>query len=176
MHYTLLEFDVIDSTNDFLKEHHPYFPHFTCVRAGYQQKGRGQFDRLWESKAHENLLFSLLLKKIQSQDLDVLKSWVITQLCLFFNDYNIKPTFKEPNDLYVGDHKLCGILIETITSDTLFDVVIIGIGINVNQVVFETPHAISFARLTNQIYDIPALFQSIVLRLYQTLPAQFTFK
>lgn len=170
MNYTVLEFDVLPSTSDFLKEHHPYFPHLTFIRAGYQEKGRGQFDRTWESQANENLLFSLLLKSIDIKYVDKLKKWVLFELIHFFKSHGITPYFKEPNDLYVDDHKLCGILIESLSRDDMFDVVVIGIGINVNQTLFHTPNAISMRQLTHQIYDLPTLFITLVKSLSESYP------
>src|SRR5690554_8185763 len=59
----LMEFDIIDSTNEYLKNNYQKLPNFTIVKANYQTKGRGQFGRVWESNYNENLLFSLLIKK-----------------------------------------------------------------------------------------------------------------
>ena len=170
MNYTVLEFDVLSSTSDFLKEHHPYFPHLTFIRAGYQEKGRGQFDRTWESQANENLLFSLLLKSIDIKHLEKLKKWVLLELIHFFKSNGITPYFKEPNDLYVDDQKICGILIESLSTDDVFDIVVIGIGINVNQTKFNTPNAISMQQLTHQTYEVPSLFITLVKSLSESYP------
>lgn len=170
MNYTLLEFDVLDSTNDFLKEYHPYFPQLTFVRANHQLKGRGQFDRVWESKANQNLLFSVLLKKVKTRHLEQIKQWVLEAIVDLFEKHHVHVMFKEPNDLYLDEKKVAGILIETSTSFDLFDLVIIGVGININQTDFDSLHATSLALKTKKNYDLNTLFISLVERLSQTIP------
>ncbi|MDY0294456.1 MAG: biotin--[acetyl-CoA-carboxylase] ligase [Acholeplasmataceae bacterium] len=170
MNYTLLEFDVLDSTNDFLKEHHPYFPQLTFVRANHQLKGRGQFDRVWESKANQNLLFSVLLKKIKTRHLEQMKQWVLEGIVDLFEKHHVHAMFKEPNDLYIDDQKVAGILIETATSFDTFDVVVIGVGININQTDFDLLNATSLAIKTKKNYDLNTLFLSLVEHLTQTIP------
>lgn len=162
MNYTVLEFEELDSTNDFLKENHSYFPHMTWIRTHFQTKGRGQFDRIWESKPKENLLFSILIKELKMNQIPNLKEIVLKSLKNFFADYKIYPEFKEPNDLYVNDQKICGILIETRNQETEIDYAIIGIGINVNQTHFSFREATSMKNLKHQHYDLDLLFKSFI--------------
>lgn len=163
--YTLLEFDKLDSTNDFLKDNHSYFPHMTIIRADYQQKGRGQFDRIWQSNPKENILFSIMLKNVKTNQSHHIKHWIMLSVIRFFQTYGVTPEFKEPNDLYVGDAKIAGILIESLSTDEIFDVVIIGVGININQTQFNSFKATSLKELTDKRYVISHEFQKLVLLL-----------
>ncbi|MCF7931166.1 MAG: biotin--[acetyl-CoA-carboxylase] ligase [Acholeplasmataceae bacterium] len=165
--YTLLEFDELISTSDFLKENQTYFPHMTIVRANHQTKGRGQFDRKWESNPEENLLFSVLLKNMNVSKMFDIKRWIVSSIISYLQKKNIDVYFKEPNDLYVLEQKLCGILIETQSNSNIFDYVIIGIGLNVNQTEFDHPHATSLGLLLNQTVNINHLFEDIIKMLIE---------
>jgi len=65
---------------------------------------------------------------------------------------------------------LIGILVETRQSNDLFHWVIIGLGINVNQLVFDIPTATSLRRITSQSFDLNRLYHDILDRLDQTYP------
>lgn len=160
--YTLLEFEELNSTSDFLKENHSYFPHMTIIRADHQLKGRGQFDRMWQSDAKQNFLFSIMLKNVKTNQSHHLKHWVMLSIIRFFQIFGITPEFKEPNDLYVGDNKIAGILIESLSTEEVFDVVVIGIGININQTLFQPFKATSLKELTHKTYDLSHEFQKLV--------------
>ncbi len=166
--YTLLEFDQLDSTSDFLKENHAYFPHMTFIRAGYQIKGRGQFDRSWQSNPNENLLFSILIKHVHTDQSFAIKRWIMLSLIAFIQIFGVQPEFKEPNDLYVGDLKIAGILIESLSFEHMFDVMVIGIGININQHMFGELKATSLSLLTDQIYSLPDVFRQLLNQLVKT--------
>ncbi|MBU1094644.1 MAG: biotin--[acetyl-CoA-carboxylase] ligase [Firmicutes bacterium] len=165
--YTLLEFEELVSTSDFLKENQAYFPHMTIVKANHQTQGRGQFDRKWESKPQENLLFSILLKQMNVSRMFEIKRWVVSTIISHLQKKNIEVYFKEPNDLYVDQQKLCGILIETQSSSNIFDYVIIGIGLNVNQTEFDQPRATSLSILLNQTINISHLFNDLIKTLIE---------
>ena len=165
INYTLLEFDTLNSTSNFLRENHPYFPHMTIIRVNHQTEGRGQFERKWESKPNQNLLFSILLKDVNVSKSYEIKSWIKTSLMNYLFKQGIDVTFKEPNDLYVLDKKICGILIETQTQTANFDYVIIGIGLNINQEVFEVPNATSLSLETRRTYDLQDIFKQLLAEL-----------
>lgn len=162
INYTILEFESLTSTNDFLKENHTYFPNFTWIRADVQTKGRGQYDRFWHSNQGENLLFSVLLKHVHVSHSDAMKRWMIDTLIDLMQSYGVSPHFKEPNDLYINDQKICGILIETMSMDHMLDVVIIGVGLNVNQTDFNGLPATSLSCLLKKNFDLHEMFVKMV--------------
>ncbi|MDY0074450.1 MAG: biotin--[acetyl-CoA-carboxylase] ligase [Acholeplasmataceae bacterium] len=170
MNYTLLEFEELISTNDFLKENHSYFPHMTIIRANHQTKGRGQFERKWQSNASENILCSILLKKIKTHQSHEIKRWVLLSLIRFFENYGLVPSFKEPNDIYVNHQKIAGILIESLSSDIIFDHLIIGIGININQTEFEKIEATSLSKESHHTFDLKEVFNLFLKLLVASYP------
>ena len=124
-------FDTISSTNDYLltKEKNKNKDIKICI-AEEQTKGRGRRGKSWISPKFKNIYFSLnsYLKK---EDLSGLSIAVALSVSKVLTKINVTSLIKWPNDLLVGNKKICGILIETAKEDELTKVVI-GIGINVN--------------------------------------------
>jgi BirA family transcriptional regulator, biotin operon repressor / biotin---[acetyl-CoA-carboxylase] ligase len=168
---TVVEFDVIDSTNSHLKRYHEGYPNHTFIRAGYQQKGRGQFERKWISERAQNLLFSLLLKHVELKKIEQIRKEIIAILLSFFREHGIDVRFKEPNDFLVKDEKIAGILIETKSSGDFCEIVIIGVGINVNQKRFGSIKATSMALESDRNYDLDPLFEMLSIKMHERLSA-----
>ena len=124
-------FDTISSTNDYLlrKENNKNKDIKICI-AEEQTKGRGRRGKSWISPKFKNIYFSLnsYLKK---EDLSGLSIAVALSVSKVLTKINVMSLIKWPNDLLVGNKKICGILIETAKVGELTKVVI-GIGINVN--------------------------------------------
>ena len=124
-------FDTISSTNDYLlrKEKNKDKDIKICI-AEEQTKGRGRRGKSWISPKFKNIYFSLnsYLKK---EDLSGLSIAVALSVSKVLKKINVMSLIKWPNDLLVGNKKICGILIETAKVGELTKVVI-GIGINVN--------------------------------------------
>lgn len=126
-------FSNIDSTNTYLKNHFFELENFSIIRADFQTSGHGRKERSWVSEKGKNLLFSILIK-----DENILKNGgflslvAAISLCETIEKCfpNIsKPMIKWPNDIYINDKKVCGILLES----NLPEYIVIGIGLNVNQ-------------------------------------------
>jgi BirA family transcriptional regulator, biotin operon repressor / biotin---[acetyl-CoA-carboxylase] ligase len=164
MSKTVIDFDVIDSTNDHLKVHYKGYLDHTFIRARYQYQGRGQFDRVWVSEKDQNLLFSLLLKDVEIEAIDPIRDQVKEILLAFLHDYGINASFKAPNDITVGDKKIAGVLIETKGSGKRLDAFIIGIGLNVNQCRFDMIEATSMAIEGKNIPHLDTLFDDLSTR------------
>ena len=124
-------FDTISSTNDYLlrKEKNKNKDIKICI-AEEQTKGRGRRGKSWISPKFKNIYFSLnsYLKK---EDLSGLSIAVALSVSKVLTKINVMSMIKWPNDLLVGNKKICGILIETAKVGELTKAVI-GIGINVN--------------------------------------------
>ena len=128
-----LHFESVDSTNTYLKQNYNNLENFTFVSADNQTQGRGRNNRKWIS-SNDSLLFSLLLKDKKYFDyvntISILSAYSIVQV---LQDYGINNlSIKWPNDVYVNDSKISGILLESISS-TNIECLIVGIGINVYQ-------------------------------------------
>ena len=111
-----------------------------------QTKGKGQRGNAWISEPGQNLLFSLLLRP---KGLSVKSSHYLNlisgiAICQVLDDqFGLQTELKWPNDVYVNDRKIAGILVETILEGYQVDDAIIGIGLNVNQGHFALPMATS---------------------------------
>ncbi|GAB3587370.1 biotin--[acetyl-CoA-carboxylase] ligase [Hymenobacter daeguensis] len=128
----------------------------------FQTAGRGQRGNQWEGAPAENLMLSVVwqptflaateqFRLSQAVALGVY-DWAQT---LLGTDPKLK--LKWPNDLYYGDQKLGGILIENSLSGAKIQYSIIGIGLNINQQEFAVGTATSFAKVTGRSYQRDAL-------------------
>ena len=124
-------FDTISSTNDYLlsKEKNKNKDINVCI-AEEQTKGRGRRGKSWISPKFKNIYFSLS-SYLEKEDLSGLSIAVALSVSKVLTKINVMSLIKWPNDLLVGNKKICGILIETAKVGELTKVVI-GIGINVN--------------------------------------------
>ncbi len=113
----------IGSTNTFLKEKYNDFPNNTILWAKEQTNGRGRYNRIWVSEL--DYTFSLLLKNKYHNE-------IIAPLSIVraLKYYGIDAKIKWPNDIYLDNKKLSGILIEAIYDGSDFLAEIVGIGIN----------------------------------------------
>lgn len=116
---------------------------FSIVQTNYQYAGRGQMGNHWESERNKNLTFSTLLKPehIAIHEQFILSKVVSLAIYNTLKSINIADVhIKWPNDIYCGNKKIAGILIEnSIMGQNIFNS-IIGIGLNINQELF-TPNA-----------------------------------
>ena len=124
----------INSTNEYIKDHLDELDDFECVFTLNQFQGKGRTGHTWESEPYKNIAFSLLIKDdkvIKKFNLvSILASLVVADYLELLGVENVK--IKWPNDVYVNDKKICGILLE----GNLPKYMILGIGINVNQEFF----------------------------------------
>lgn len=145
----LIEFEQIDSTNDYIKRNMNQLKHFTVVHSYYQTNGKGRNGHIWESKKGENLLISFLLKECENISHTYHMTQVATLAILnVLQEYQIPAQIKWPNDIFVDNQKIGGILVEAIFEETL-QAIVIGIGLNVNTRQFQ-----SMSRYKNKKIDI----------------------
>lgn len=138
---TILKLDRIDSTNTFLMSYlrEKQLPEGFVVTAEEQYAGRGQREQEWVSEKGTNLTFSLLLqaKFLRISEQFYISKLIALALCELVQSYTTeKCRIKWPNDIYVGDRKIAGILIENVLSEHKIERSVVGIGLNVNQTVF----------------------------------------
>lgn len=135
--------DVVDSTNRYLRDEADNLwldgKEIVAVTARHQTAGRGQRGNVWSSKDGENLLLSMLVRPGNS--LEVANQFLLSQavavsLHAAMKCYGIETRLKWPNDIYVGNRKLAGILVELDYSGAFVEQAIVGIGLNVNQTDF----------------------------------------
>ena len=127
------------------------------LTARCQTAGRGKPGRKWVSPVGKNLLCSILLRPpiapSQAPMLTQIACRVVAKVLKA--KYDIASEFKRPNDVMVGSKKICGTLVEAISSPSKLEAVVIGIGLNVNTEASELPkEGVSMRTLKGQDYTI----------------------
>lgn len=154
----------LPSTNSYASEllSHLFIPDGSIIYTFQQEKGRGQRGNSWECEPNKNLTLSLVL---YPKFVNVNRQFLLTKIASLavadlmaesLSETDNTPTLfiKWPNDIYVNNKKIAGILIENNIRENSIQTAILGIGINVNQVLFKTPNAISLAFITKKQYDL----------------------
>ncbi|MDO4190391.1 MAG: biotin--[acetyl-CoA-carboxylase] ligase [Bacteroidales bacterium] len=168
MTITLQHVKSTDSTNRQIKQLNSQQPltHGYCLFADFQTAGKGQGTNNWESAEGENLLFSVWL---DTQQFPVAEQFLLSEVIASataqaLQQYLPEVELKWPNDIYVGNKKLGGILIETIIKNGMMEHAIAGIGLNVNQTTFisDAPNPISMKQLLGKDVDREQLLAEIV--------------
>ncbi len=139
--------------------------------AGFQTAGRGQTGNGWESEDGKNLLCSILLPpRANLFELNVITSVAVHRMInCQFSILNSQLTIKWPNDIYWGDKKLAGILIENAIIGNEVKYSIAGIGLNVNQTEWKSdaPNPVSLKQITGKEYDIDALMTTLMNKIHE---------
>ena len=148
----------LTSTNDKALKDLQSLDNLSILATFCQTAGRGQQGNKWCSQAGENLLFSILLKEFDCFGLSPLpasRQFLISRAAAlsvvsFLEKWGLNARIKWPNDIYVGDRKIAGILIENGLQGQSLVRSIIGIGINLGQRDFPTelPNPTSVSLLT----------------------------
>lgn len=134
----IYRFTVLDSTNEYIKQHMGSLPDKAVVIAQTQTKGRGRNQHIWLSGNPDNLYFSFHLKV--SNPVTAAFSTLTHFLALTSAnvlDRYLKGTpwivaIKWPNDLFISDKKIGGILAEAIWIHNRIEGIALGIGINIS--------------------------------------------
>lgn len=178
MEWKITHIDETDSTNRWLKDTNR--PHDSVVWADYQTAGRGCGTNMWESERGANLLFSMLIhpaglpanRQFQiSMAVSVAIVNTLTPHLSPLTTHHSPLTIKWPNDIYVGDRKICGILIENRLQGGIIKDSIIGVGLNVNQLRFvsDAPNPVSLANLTGRMFER----EQLLLQLLEAFDAEW---
>ena len=126
--YKLLSFDKITSTQDFAHDliAKGEATNKMVVVAQSQTAGRGRYKRTWVS--HTGNLYASFIYKISERD-PKLSYAIAVAVAETLIHFGLTPQIKWPNDVLIGDKKVCGILAEA----QLPDYLVVGVGLNVNQ-------------------------------------------
>lgn len=164
-----IKLERVASTNDYLKAElskSKPFPEGTVIMAVEQFAGRGQVGTRWESQKGKNLTVSILLSPsfLHPSKQFTLNIAICLAIQRALSTILIEKVFiKWPNDIYVENKKLGGILIENIIQGNTWKHAIVGIGLNVNQSDFpeNAPNAGSLIKLLHESYSIEKLLTEI---------------
>ncbi|MCX6251897.1 MAG: biotin--[acetyl-CoA-carboxylase] ligase [Bacteroidetes bacterium] len=158
----IIYLDTVDSTNRYAKQllaSQPV-PEGTLILAGSQIAGMGLGTNTWESEPGKNLTFSLVLHPVF---LPVEKQFFLNQaislgIVDFINSMINEDglCLKWPNDIYFLNQKMGGILINNTLSGQVFETAIVGIGLNINQVIFPItiPNPVSLKQVIKRDTDL----------------------
>ncbi len=158
--FNILNFEKISSTNDEAKKllKNTNLADFTIISAKEQIRGRGQRENSWHSEYDKNLLFSIIIfpKNLKAQFQFYLSKVISFGIINYLNSKKKGFKIKWPNDIYFGEKKICGILIENSVSGTDIKNSVIGIGMNINQTKFPEylPDAVSLTNISSKTYDL----------------------
>ena len=167
----------IDYTNSEARRQMGTVDKLSVFAAKYQTAGRGQRGNKWSSAAGENLTFSILAplsgdNRINVRAVDQFNITIVSALAVsdLLTKYGIDNRIKWPNDIYIRNKKVCGMLIENVLKGKFVDTTILGIGVNVNQKVFSDnlPNPVSMSLLTGKEYDV----KEIIERLREVIVSQ----
>ncbi len=129
----------INSTNTYAKENAKSFDkEITVIQADIQKQGRGRCDRTFISDNNEGAWFSVVIKPkstvISAETVLMMPVLAAAAAASSIESlYNIKSGIKWPNDILINGRKVCGILCESKIIGDIASLIVIGIGINVNQ-------------------------------------------
>ncbi len=163
--FRTLNFKKLTSTNDKAREFAKKGYHNLAIIAERQEKGRGRFNRRWDSDLG-GLYMTLLLKENnleKARYLTLIASVSVARSIMKLS--NLKAEVKWPNDVMVNDKKVCGILTKTILGKENY--ALVGIGLNVNQKKFSKNIANKATSLNlelNKKFNIKT-FSSSILKL-----------
>ena len=169
--------DSVDSTNKEVRRRLEGLDNMSVISAREQTAGRGQGDHKWHSLPGQNLTFTVLLKfadigVLPAREAGRINDFVTSSLLAYLASRGIQARIKLPNDIYVKDKKICGMLIENILDGPNIDKTIIGIGLDVNQTDFpdDLPNPVSMAQLTGRTYVIEEELARLIAEMQSRLP------
>ena len=140
-------------------------PDFFCVATDFQTAAKAQGSKTWLSNKGENILVSFYFQP------SILPPQQIYFNCFFaltvrkvLSLYVDNVIIKKPNDIYVEDKKIAGILIEHSIQGEKLNYTIAGVGINVNQTQFDVslPNPTSLKLITKKNLSREHILQEIV--------------
>jgi BirA family biotin operon repressor/biotin-[acetyl-CoA-carboxylase] ligase len=164
----VVDFPEIGSTNDYatewLSKTRP--AEGTVVTAGYQWAGRGQIGSTWAAEARQNLLMSVILyPSFLQARLQFRLNMALALATAEAADAltGLRTQVKWPNDIYLHNRKVAGLLLQNSLSGALLQWTVAGLGLNVNQRVFDAalPRAYSLALATGRNYELDDVLAAV---------------
>ena len=152
-----------ESTNSELRRHIDSLDNLSVIAAREQTDGRGQGDHRWFASPRTNLTFSMLLRfgpgtPVRLKTSEALLVTCITTLAIrdYLLERGIESRIKWPNDIWAGERKICGVLIENSSIAGQLRTSIVGIGLNVNEAEWpdDLPNPVSMRQLSGRNYRL----------------------
>lgn len=169
----IIRLESVDSTNNYTanRARANDLRHGSVILAVDQTGGRGQMGTAWTSEAGKNLTFSVFLEGV---NVSVERQFILTKivslsLVNLLKQYGLKARIKWPNDIYVNDQKIAGVLIENFLQGSYIHRSIVGVGLNVNQDDFGVLQATSLKLERGVFFPLDDVLFSYVARFNEEL-------
>ncbi len=164
----IIQLEKVQSTNDYalnlVSDNPP--DEGLIVLARQQTSGKGQAGNAWESESGKNLTLSIILKPdfLEPSEQFYLSKIIALSIRDLVNEFVQNVRIKWPNDIYVNNDKIAGILIENSFTGNRFEYSVIGTGLNVNQKSFPENiyNPTSLLRETGSEYKLNEILQKLI--------------
>lgn len=164
--FNIVHLDSVSSTNTIAREllQKEEAGEGLVIVAEHQTEGRGQQNSVWESHTGKNLLCSFVLTPtfMQVQQQVYLNMAMCLAVSDTLNSFTRGVKVKWPNDVYIHDKKVAGLLIENALSGEQIRYSIVGIGININQQGFDEGKATSLSMNTGLEHAKEEVLQELI--------------
>lgn len=157
------------STNDELAQKSRNGDEGLTIYTDHQISGRGQRGNIWQGEKGKNLLASVLLKPKflpikQHYFLYLISGLAAYELISGLVTFKERVKIKWPNDVLIGNSKVCGILIENNLTRAI-EHSVIGFGVNLNQRDFTDVNATSIFLETGYLSEKESILENLLIRL-----------
>ncbi|WDI78850.1 biotin--[acetyl-CoA-carboxylase] ligase [Candidatus Purcelliella pentastirinorum] len=160
---------IVDSTNNFLLRRMNILRLGDVCISEHQTNGRGRFNKIWFSPLIGNIYFSMFWNicdsSISITNLSIIVSKMIIEILSKFGVANV--TFKLPNDIYLNNKKISGVLIDVVYKSNGYRKIVIGIGLNLSPIydIFYNFHYINL-KICNTFIDRNLLISNLINNLF----------
>ena len=173
----IYSYNKVTSTNELAKRIAEDMEEGVVVAAEQQTRGKGRQQRKWFSPKNTGIWMSIILRPSKHMDrlglISLLSSISVCQA--IENLLDLKPKVKWPNDILVNKKKICGILIETEFAGNNLNNLVVGIGLNVNQKIYDFPEEIQMAATSLHIESKTVIDRDLLLiEILQCLDQQYS--
>ncbi len=163
--FNFIKLTTCHSTNELISEKRKINDvwHGDFYLTDEQTAGKGQRGNVWEAEPFKNITGSFLL---EHPDFSIENQFRLTQLISLSIQHTLSKYLKNvkikwPNDIYVGDKKIAGILIENFIKGNSIYQSIVGIGLNVNQEQFMFERATSIYIESGEFLEINQILKDL---------------
>ncbi|MEZ4804608.1 MAG: biotin--[acetyl-CoA-carboxylase] ligase [Bacteroidia bacterium] len=180
----IIYFNQVPSTNSYAFEllKQKIAVNGSVIIAEYQTEGKGQSGKLWYSEAYKNLLFSLIIKPVTKHNLNPFSINKAIAIAMQKTIQTLLPNqnvnIKWPNDILIKRQKVCGILTENNFTGQQLNACVIGIGLNVNQIMKKNDQFLScsLCMFSDNEFDRQVILKQILESIEYEVDKLFTGK
>tara|TARA_B100001142_G_C14348697_1_gene661085 strand:- start:4641 stop:5366 length:726 start_codon:yes stop_codon:yes gene_type:complete len=163
----IIKLSEVDSTNNYALslKNNTFFKHGLVIISDYQTSGVGQRGSSWESERSKNLLLSIVIEPdILLADRFDVSRLICISICDYLRSLGLNPKIKWPNDILVDNSKIAGVLIHNLISEGKITHSVVGVGLNVNQIIFSEyfPKAVSIRNKLGGEFNLEEVRSSLL--------------